>query len=97
MNLFEAVLLFVFALLIVLGSFFFIAFLNNDGDSINEQPLILDKTKCNWTPGNGERYCSEGTYFFSPISKECKLWNGGACTTDPPFDSLAECQRVCEE
>ena len=88
MNLAESLLLLFFTLFIVGGTAFIIYYLNTSQSNIED--------KCSWTPGDCQRFCSVGNFYFDSESGFCKTWAEGLCCTNPPFETLEECQEICE-
>jgi len=57
-------------------------------------------SRCDWDPGICQNICTSPNYHFDDDLGMCTQYmrkgESKGCCTPPPFESLDECQKVCE-
>ena len=69
----------------------------NQGNTLAE-----NDERCNWFPGDCKNKCISDNYLFDQKTKKCIKYPGWidgkiGCCTKPPFKTIEECQKICEE
>jgi len=92
------IILIVVGILIVLFLAYFIYMQYFNGE-ITDQGWLSDsfqnQVKCIWEPGLCKKLCVGPLYYYNSSSQKCELWESGGCCTNPPFETLEECESSC--
>lgn len=69
----------------------------SEDDFINDTPVPLgDVNRCDLEPETGSCKAMILKYYFDQIENVCKEFTWGGCNGVVPFETLEECESVCE-
>ncbi len=52
--------------------------------------------RCQQKPDSGQCRAAFQRFYFDQTTQQCQVFLWGGCKGSVPFDSLSECQKICE-